>query len=248
MNAHIDAAPLALRSIPPAPPIRLIHPMHAYRTMRQVIAEPDNVPMVAKLIELLQGSGPWRVYRRMKWSQTGRAILAEQPDILARLNDHAWLESLPANTLGANYLRFMRDSKIDGDWFAAAVAKGRRMALGDDAPPPHFVEQWLRDTHDLYHVVTGWGSDVLGELAVLAFTFAQTRNFSALVISTSGCMALRKERSDVGQIYRRAMWQGMRARVLHTQDWMSLIDQPLEEVRRQLNIVPAPAYEHMYAD
>ena len=34
----------------------------------------------------------------------------------------------------------------------------------------------LRDMHDLWHVTTGYGRDALGELSLLAFTYAQERN------------------------------------------------------------------------
>ena len=38
-------------------------------------------------------------------------------------------------------------------------------------------ERWmgerLRDIHDLFHVITGYGRDALGELCLLAFTNAQ---------------------------------------------------------------------------
>jgi len=34
----------------------------------------------------------------------------------------------------------------------------------------------MRDTHDLWHVVTGYKGDLVGEASLLAFLFAQTRN------------------------------------------------------------------------
>ena len=34
----------------------------------------------------------------------------------------------------------------------------------------------LRDMHDLWHVLTGYGRDLAGEATLLAFTHAQTRN------------------------------------------------------------------------
>ena len=51
---------------------------------------------------------------------------------------------------------------------AARIAKG----------PTTRIHQRMRDTHDLWHAATGYKGDVVGELAVLAFTLAQ--NFGSL--------------------------------------------------------------------
>lgn len=45
----------------------------------------------------------------------------------------------------------------------------------------------MRDTHDLWHVLTGYSGDVLGETALLGFIFAQTGNPGVALIIALGC-------------------------------------------------------------
>src|SRR4029078_11371261 len=61
-------------------------------------------------------------------------------------------------------------------WASAVVAASENW-LRDDLPVDRrwFADR-LRDTHDLWHVVTGYGRDLIGEASLLAFTYAQTRN------------------------------------------------------------------------
>ena len=100
----------------------------------------------------------------------------------------------------------------------------------------------MRDQHDLWHVVTGYGRDTFGEACLLAFTYAQTRNRGLGIIALVGMLKLSQELEASG--VRRAMKQayraGKNAAWLPQQDWESLLATPLDELRQQLNI-PAPA-------
>ena len=44
--------------------------------------------------------------------------------------------------------------------------------------------------HDLWHVVTGYGRDELGEACLLAFTYAQNKNRGVGFIAFVGCFKL----------------------------------------------------------
>ena len=55
----------------------------------------------------------------------------------------------------------------------------------------------LRDQHDLWHVVTGYGRDELGELCLLGFTYAQTKNRGVgLIVLVGFYQVLRNVGSD----------------------------------------------------
>ena len=45
----------------------------------------------------------------------------------------------------------------------------------DEHHPYAWFFRRVRDLHDLWHVLTGYGRDPLGEVCLLAFTYAQTR-------------------------------------------------------------------------
>ena len=96
--------------------------------------------------------------------------------------------------------------------------------------------------HDLWHVATGYGRDLVGEAALLAFSYAQTRNrgvgFIVAIawLRASGDFAF--ARPIIVEGYRR----GKRAAWLPGQDWEWLLTQPLGAVRERLGLGEPPAY------
>lgn len=104
-----------------------------------------------------------------------------------------------------------------------------------------FLRNRMRDTHDLWHVVTGYKGDLLGEASLLAFSFAQTRNPGVGFIV--GVALLRGREPSV----RRLIWQGFvrgaRAAWLPPIEWEKLLALPLSTVRRTLNIGAPPVYQ-----
>jgi ubiquinone biosynthesis protein COQ4 len=99
----------------------------------------------------------------------------------------------------------------------------------------------MRDTHDLWHVVTGYKGDLIGEASLLAFSFAQTWNPGIGFIV--GVALLRGREPSV----RRLIWQGFtrgaRAEWLPAIEWEKLLALPLSTVRRTLNTGSPPVYQ-----
>src|SRR3546814_14108504 len=50
----------------------------------------------------------------------------------------------------------------------------------------------LRDTHDLFHILTGYGRDALGEQCVLAFSYSQTPSWGTLFLAWASPREIRK--------------------------------------------------------
>ena len=113
--------------------------------------------------------------------------------------------------------------------------------------PLDYVQARMRDTHDLWHAVTGYRGDVLGELALLGFTFAQTWNIGIATIVAAGMlktlshpwgkletMTPAAARATILDGFRR----GRRAAWLPAQAWEALA-LPLEAARARL-LIGAP--------
>ncbi len=77
----------------------------------------------------------------------------------------------------------------------------------------------MRQTHDLWHVLTGYTADVRGEILLQAFTYAQLGSPSSLLITLLG--AARAVRGWKGQLaaMRAAFDHGRRVRYLPTFRW-----------------------------
>jgi ubiquinone biosynthesis protein COQ4 len=219
-------------------------PRRALKAARVLAADPNDLPQVFTIIESLSGNTLQRIARRMAKSETGRRLMAERPDIVDRLADRAALARLPDGTLGRAYLAFVERENISADGIRAAADKGMTKQVKMPAPLD-WVYARMRDTHDLWHAATGYAGDILGETALLAFTFSQTWNPAiGLIIGIgvtktagvqNGGAAARKTIADGFRRGRKAAW-------MPGQDWESMLAMPIEEVRRRLSLEAPPIY------
>jgi len=157
----------------------------------------------------------------------GLELMRDQPAIDSHSVDFAALERLPADTLGHAYAKHLRDNGLDADLFQAPPELPRAIA---------YLAQRMRQSHDIWHVLTGYDTSVGGELALQAFTYAQTGAPGQLVLALVGTLrwSLRQPKlaADVLDGWRR----GKRARSLLTVRWEDLWATPLAEVRQRLAI------------
>lgn len=221
--------------------VRRMQPIVAIRAVRQLIANPDDTDKVFEVIRAMAGDSVGRNYRKMLRTEQGTEILAREKSLLDTLLDKDKLRAMTANSLGQHYLRFMERAAITADGLVEASE-----SQGDDAYEDPEVATFglrLRDQHDLWHVVTGYGSDVAGEDCLLAFTYAQTKNRGLGFIGLIGALHLSK---TVGTSIFKSTWQayraGKRAAWFPEQDWEELLALPLAEVRKLLNVKPCKAY------
>ena len=219
-------------------------PRKAFRAARALAADPDDLPQVFTIIEALSANTLDRTSKRMAASAVGSRLLATKPDIVDRLADREALARLPEGSLGRAYLAFVEREKISAEGIRSAAREG--MKNRDPIPAPlDWVHARMRDTHDLWHAATGYSGDVLGETALLAFTFAQSWNPAIGLIIGIGLIKTRGA-PDGGVAARRTILDGFRrgfkAAWLPGQDWESLLALPLSDVRQRLGLEAAPVY------
>lgn len=219
----------------------------AMRAMRALLANPDDTALVFVIIRALSGSSFERLYQRVLAHPTGSRVLNERRNILPILKDRESLRALPDGTLGREYARFLDREGIS--------AEGLVEASNDDQDDAIFLDDRarvlsmrLRDIHDLWHVVTGYQRDLFGEHALLAFSYAQTRNHGVGFIVVMA--AIRRWREGHGEVIR-LVWQGfrggMRAESFVAADWEGLLEKPLAEVRRLLRVEEPPDYTPLFS-
>lgn len=202
----------------------------AFRALAALIRSPEDTRQVFYVGLLVNRRSYPQFLARFTTDDEGARLLRERPAIDSRSLDFDALRALPDGTLGREYVRHLDSQGLDPDLF--------------QAPPglpevPAYIGQRMRQVHDLWHVLTGYSTDVPGEIALQAFTWAQTGMASAMLVTLGG--AARFALSDPGVLalavdgYRR----GSRARFLppiRIEDWLA---RPLDEVRRELRIEPA---------
>lgn len=212
----------------------MIQPLRALRSVAAIARNPDDTAQVFTLIEALSGvRTPARIARRLD----GTPLLRARPDILATLTDRDALRQLPAESLAQAYLRFVDSEGITADGLRKASARAERYAGPDEI---EFVRKRMRDTHDLWHAVLGYRGDVVGEAALLAFTFAQTRNPAIGVLVLVGLAMLRT--AEARKLILDGLARGLRAEWFPAQDWEGLLAVPVDDVRCRLRVGPPPQY------
>jgi ubiquinone biosynthesis protein COQ4 len=215
-------------------------PKRALKAMVALTKNPDDTSQVFTIIESLSGHAPARMLRGFRDDAHGRRLLAQRPDIVPVLADRDRLRAMPAGSLAHAYLAFVESEGITADGLVAASEAGETgaRAKGSDLD---YISDRMRDTHDLWHALTGYKGDLIGEASLLGFSLAQTGNPGIAMIVLTGMLRIR-QLGAIGLIAGGTR-RGMKARWLPALDWESLLPLPLETVRSLLSIDPAPAYE-----
>lgn len=212
----------------------------ALRALRALAADPDETSHVFTIIDSLAGRAPDHLVSLFHRSPEGERLMREQPSIVPVLTDREALRRLPAGSFGRAYLDFVESEGITADGLVAASEKGRAAARAGDAEL-EYAGQRMRDTHDLWHTITGYKGDLLGETSLLAFNVPQVWNPGIAAIVLLGIYRVREVRvlpMVVGGFVR-----GLRARYLPAVDWEPLLALPIDEVRRRLRVTPVREYE-----
>jgi ubiquinone biosynthesis protein COQ4 len=222
------------------PPRRRIRPLDAWQALRALLRDPDDTRQVFKIVDALSGRTGERIFRRFRATPSGPRILEEQRDLLQTLCQRDALAALPPGSLGRSYLDFVTRERITADGLVAASLEAREQveALSEDY---RRTMERLRDMHDLWHVVAGYGRDLVGEASLLAFTFAQTWNPGIGFIVAVAYLRL-GDAPGGRALLREAFRRGRHAAWLPGEDWEALLSLPLEEVRSRLRVGPPPRY------
>jgi ubiquinone biosynthesis protein COQ4 len=220
-----------------------LEPLRALRAFRKLIRNKEDTTQVFEIMRALSGRSIGRGYNRMLKSLEGGRQAFLREELAHKLDDPVWLSRFEPGSLGAAYRAFR---EVRGFTAEGLADEARKVApLVDAQHPVVWYSRRIRDVHDVWHVLTGYGTDALGEACVVSFSYAQTRNLGFAFIGWGAAREVQREAPSVPA--RRAVWQAYRngraARWLPGLDYEALFEQPLEAVRERLNIRPATVYE-----
>jgi len=211
-----------------------LQPLRALRALRILLNDKDATEQVFVIVRALTGKSVIRAYNRFASTGTGRRILIEKRELLDTLKDRARLGQMAPDSLGRTYLEFVERERLSADGLVEASESAQGLTENENVAR---YAMRLRDSHDLWHTVTGYGRDGLGEVCLLGFTYAQTRNPGLAVIALAGGM---KYARFIGWRALSALWYGYRAgrraAWLPGADWEHLLTQPLDQVRDRLRV------------
>jgi len=221
-------------------------PLKALSHFRKLIKDKEDTEQVFHIFEALPRKGFMDDARAFVESDLGRRLMVSEPYLPDLLDDHDWIDRLPEGSVGHAYVTFMRREGLSAAGLVAESDKMRRPKFDDQV-------QWyanrLRDTHDLFHILTGYGRDALGEQCVLGFTYGQTGNYGNVFIAYAGGYELKrsvKGDAPVMRAIRQGQRHGKASQAIIEQDIRALLAEPLEAARARLGIGKPTLYEEAH--
>ena len=140
------------------------------------------------------------------------------------------LQKLPDGTLGRCYADQLISQGITPD------------ALIDPSPVSNdaeYITHRLRETHDIIHVLTGFGIDGDSELGLQGFNLAQTRSPLAVMLIFGGMLAALQDDEPLAPMLRamaRGFQLGLNAELVIAHKLEEGWDRPLQDWRRELRL------------
>ena len=195
--------------------------------------------------------GGRRVHERrlaMREHPLGRRLLEERPDLCATLNDMPALAAMPEGSLGRAFHTFMdHPETIPGYMLSGLIYRDDWFdTVPMDDELRWAVERWFQ-THDLMHVVSGYGADLPGEGLNIYFSGGYCVGLSwRMTFWSPYGLAPRLMRPSIERRrwlgYLREAWERGSAARQHlpfeSVPWEELLPQPLVDVRRTLGLRP----------
>ena len=222
-------------------------PMRAWKNFRLLIKDKEDTSLVFKIYESLPARGFMPRIENLVMSQRGEDLRRTEPYLPEILDDHAALRKMPKGSLAHAYCDFMESEGLTA---AGLVAEAESLGR----PKYNDLVQWYaersRDTHDLFHVLTGYGRDALGEQCVLLFTHGQSPSHGHILIGYAGAFNMKLQskgsKAPIMAAVNQAKATGKGAPQLIEQPIRELLSQPYDEVRAKLNIPEPTMYRECH--
>jgi ubiquinone biosynthesis protein COQ4 len=203
-----------------------------------VLKNDQGNPYYAALLHTSFDYGTYaRLAEVLRQTPEGRRFLDERRTIPGDGVDIEALSRLPKGTLGHEFARYLIDNDLKPFSY--------EYPLESDG---EFLYKRYRETHDLHHIITGYGVDPIGEVELQAFYFGN------LGLRHAGLIALLSipyqlsqtglDLAELRQLLRRlraAYRRGQDSRELLSVGFDELWDKPVSELAR-LICSPAPSY------
>lgn len=192
--------------------------------------ESGNLDPIDELsLSLLESPAFALAVAEMKADPAISALIDER--YLAPPHDLTLLSQLPPDSLGAVYAQSLKQSG-----FEPILAE---IPIMSDVT---YIEHRWQQTHDIWHVITGFDTSDIGEIGLQAFYLAQFRlPLSSLLIANAliGATILKPEAlSPLLTAISQGWEMGQMAKPLIAQKWETAWEKPVALWRQELNVHP----------
>ncbi|MEN2786906.1 Coq4 family protein [Sphingomonas qilianensis] len=214
----------------------------AYDAIRKLLANGDDTTQVFRIMRALNvGNSPVN-YARLIATPEGGRLAYEATELAQLFAQPGYARQFAPGTVGAAYCQFLDSTGYSAD----GLAEVSRINREEDMPHPYaWFGRRVRDTHDIWHVLTGYKADEsLGEAALVAFSYAQVGGLGWALIGAAA--AFKSLRVTGNTLFARAVWEGYRhgrqAKWISGEDYVKLLGEPLDAARARLGIATPVLY------
>nr|WP_137678528.1 Coq4 family protein [Parerythrobacter lutipelagi] len=221
-------------------------PVKALRHFGKLVQDKEDTAQVFHIIEALKGKKSLRQMEAFLGTDEAQHLMQRDEDLVSSLDNHQrWADCAP-NSLARKYIEFMEREGLSAAGLVEESHRFKPKSERFEDLYEWYIER-LRDTHDLFHVLTGYGRDPLGEVCLLGFSYEQNHSPGVIFIAYMGARQIKKESGLSGPVAA-ALAEGRRlgreAKKLAHQDLLSMLPDDIGEVRERLNVGRPDAYRN----
>ena len=235
--------------VPAPPPREPLRWRRAWRSLRALLADSDDTEKAIDLSYAIGRDDFERSFQGFLASPSGRRLLERRPSLADALSDRRALEGMPDGSLGRAYLDYLDRNNFTATSLLELERRVReRWEREEGIPALDPLRSWFRDrftlSHDLFHVVTDYGTDDVGEATLLAFSLAQIGGRANALLTAGAAFEVWRALGLRWLGYAFRAWRrGLRAAPLTALPWEELLPLHLETVR-DLSSVRQSAVAH----
>jgi len=212
-------------------------------SLKILLKNPEDTNQVFKLVSSLDRKSIKRCYEKLLKSDVGGEIAYNRKELLERLSDESWINGFEEGTVGWHYNKFIKEEQLSCKELMTIYETN--FSEISKLHPHNWLARHLTNIHDIWHVLTGYGANSMGETALLAFTFAQTGSRGALAINiatTFKILRMKNRKYPFIKIFLEGYTNGKKASWLLLEDYEKMMREPIEDVRKRLNISKPTLY------
>jgi ubiquinone biosynthesis protein COQ4 len=214
----------------------------AFDAIRKLLANGDDTTQVFRIMRALNvGNAPMNYARFLKTAEGGR-MAYERHELAQVFSQPGYAKQFAPGTVGAAYNHFLESTGYSADGLAEVSNINQDEMM---LHPYAWFGRRVRDTHDIWHVLTGYKADEsMGEAALVAFSYAQVGGLGWAFIGAAAALKSRKVTGN--NLFIKAVWEGYKrgkkAKWISGEDYEQLLHEPLDQARRRLNLGEPVAY------
>lgn len=214
----------------------------AFDAIRKLLNNGDDTVQVFRIMQALNVGSGERGFARLIATEDGGRMAYERVELAEVFSQPGFARQFAPGTVGAAYSHFLESTGYSAD----GLAEVSRVNREEDMIHPYaWYGRRIRDTHDIWHVMTGYKADEsLGEAALVAFSYAQVGGLGWAFIATAASLKSIKVTGNL--LFAKAVWEGYRlgrkAKWLQGEDYLKLMIEPIEAARQRLGLREPVAY------